>query len=79
MQYKRLRRVGVPDGNTIARVVKLVEEAQESKAPTERFIDRFSRYYTPGVLVAGALVAILPPLLAGASWPEWIYKGLAVC
>lgn len=64
--------------NTIARVVKLVEEAQESKAPTERFIDRFSRYYTPAVLVAGALVAILPPLVTGASWSEWIYKGLAV-
>ena len=64
--------------NTIARVVKLVEEAQESKSPTERFIDRFSRYYTPGVLVVGALVAIVPPVVAGASWSEWIYKGLAV-
>ncbi|KUM27787.1 ATPase [Mesorhizobium loti] len=64
--------------NTIARVVKLVEEAQESKAPTERFIDRFSKVYTPGVLVLGALVAVLPPLLAGASWSEWIYKGLAI-
>ena len=45
--------------NTIARVVKLVEEAQESKAPTERFIDRFSRYYTPGVVAIAALVAII--------------------
>ncbi len=64
--------------NTIARVVRLVEEAQESKAPTERFIDRFSRYYTPGVVVVAALVAILPPLLAGSVWNEWIYKGLAI-
>ena len=64
--------------NTIARVVKLVEEAQESKAPTARFIDRFSTYYTPGVLVVGALVAIMPPLLFGQSWDEWIYKGLAI-
>ncbi|RUT99075.1 heavy metal translocating P-type ATPase [Mesorhizobium sp. USDA-HM6] len=64
--------------NTIARVVKLVEEAQESKAPTERFIDRFSKVYTPGVLALGALVAVLPPLVAGASWSEWIYKGLAI-
>ncbi|MBX9457387.1 MAG: cadmium-translocating P-type ATPase [Rhizobium sp.] len=64
--------------NTIARVVKLVEEAQESKSPTERFIDRFSRYYTPGVLAVGALVAIVPPVVAGGSWSEWIYKGLAV-
>ncbi len=64
--------------NTIARVVRLVEEAQESKAPTERFIDRFSRYYTPGVLIVGALVAIIPPLLMGGVWSEWIYKGLAI-
>jgi Cd2+/Zn2+-exporting ATPase len=64
--------------NTIARVVRLVEEAQESKAPTERFIDRFSRYYTPGVLVVGALVAIMPPLLLGWPWGEWVYKGLAI-
>ncbi|MDL2398397.1 heavy metal translocating P-type ATPase [Rhizobium mayense] len=64
--------------NTIARVVKLVEEAQESKAPTERFIDRFSRYYTPGVVAVATLVAVTPPLTAGASWLEWIYKGLAI-
>jgi Cd2+/Zn2+-exporting ATPase len=64
--------------NTIARVVKLVEEAQESKAPTERFIDRFSRYYTPGVVGVAALVAILPPLLLGQPWGEWVYKGLAI-
>lgn len=64
--------------NTIARVIKLVEEAQESKAPTERFIDRFSRYYTPGVVAVGALVAIVPPLLFGGAWGEWIYKGLAI-
>ncbi|MGV4794209.1 heavy metal translocating P-type ATPase [Rhizobium sp. F40D2] len=64
--------------NTIARVVKLVEEAQESKAPMERFIDRFSRYYTPGVVVVAALVAVVPPLLFGGSWSEWVYKGLAI-
>jgi len=64
--------------NTIARVVRLVEEAQEAKAPTERFIDRFSRYYTPGVVAVAALVAVLPPLLAGGAWDLWIYKGLAI-
>jgi Cd2+/Zn2+-exporting ATPase len=74
-------RVGVTAAsadNTIARIVRLVEEAQESKAPTERFIDRFSRYYTPAVLVVAALVAVLPPLIAGAVWDAWIYKGLAI-
>jgi Cd2+/Zn2+-exporting ATPase len=64
--------------NTIARVVRLVEEAQEAKAPTERFINRFSTWYTPGVVVVAALVAVLPPLAAGAEWGEWIYKGLAI-
>ena len=74
----RIRVTAAASDNTIARVVKLVEEAQESKAPTERFIDRFSRIYTPAVLVVAALVAIVPPLLWGAGWSEWIYKGLAV-
>ncbi len=64
--------------NTIARIIRLVEEAQESKAPTERFIERFARYYTPGVMVVAALIAVVPPLFAGAAWGEWIYKGLAV-
>ncbi|MBD2746113.1 cadmium-translocating P-type ATPase [Microvirga sp. BT688] len=74
----RVRVTAEAQDNTIARVVRLVEEAQESKAPTERFIDRFSRYYTPAVLVVGALVAILPPLVASEPWGEWVYKGLAV-
>ncbi|MCA0404810.1 MAG: cadmium-translocating P-type ATPase [Proteobacteria bacterium] len=64
--------------NTIARVVRLVEEAQEAKAPTERLIDRFSRYYTPGVMAVAALVAAVPPLLFGGAWGEWVYKGLAI-
>ncbi|NTF45551.1 heavy metal translocating P-type ATPase [Rhizobium rhizogenes] len=74
----RIRVTAAAADNTIARVVKLVEEAQESKAPTERFIDRFSRYYTPGVVVVGALVAVIPPLFLGAPWGEWVYKGLAI-
>ncbi|MER8783912.1 heavy metal translocating P-type ATPase [Mesorhizobium sp. M0664] len=64
--------------NTIARVIKLVEEAQENKAPTERFIDRFSRWYMPGVVAVVAFVAATPPLLLGGDWNEWIYKGLAL-
>ncbi|PDQ21581.1 copper-translocating P-type ATPase [Mesorhizobium sanjuanii] len=74
----KVRVTAAASDNTIARVVRLVEEAQEAKAPTERFIDRFSRYYTPAVLAAGVLVAVLPPLLAGGDWNQWIYKGLAI-
>jgi Cd2+/Zn2+-exporting ATPase len=74
----RVRVTAAAADNTVARIVRLVEEAQESKAPIERFIDRFSRHYTPAVVVVAALVAILPPVLAGEPWSEWIYKGLAV-
>lgn len=74
----RIRVSATAEDNTIARVVRLVEEAQESKAPTERFIDRFSRYYTPAVVVFAALVAVAPPLVTGEPWQEWIYKGLAI-
>ncbi|MGE7370572.1 heavy metal translocating P-type ATPase [Neorhizobium sp. NPDC001467] len=74
----RVRVTAAAADNTIARVVRLVEEAQESKAPTERFIDRFSHYYTPSVVIVAALVAVLPPLFAGGDWQIWIYKALAV-
>ncbi|KQQ14033.1 ATPase [Methylobacterium sp. Leaf121] len=74
----RVRVTAAARDNTIARVVRLVEEAQEAKAPTERLIDRFSRVYTPAVVAVAALVAILPPLLFGGSWDEWVYKGLAI-
>lgn len=74
----RVRVTAAASDNTIARIIALVEEAQETKAPTERFIDRFSRYYTPGVMVVAALIAILPPLVAGADWGTWVYRGLAV-
>ncbi len=74
----RVQVTAAAQDNTIARVVKLVEEAQEKKAPTERFIDRFSRYYTPAVVAVALLVAVMPPVLFGASWNEWIYKGLAI-
>ena len=74
----RVRVTAAAADNTIARVVRLVEEAQESKSPTERFIDRFSKVYTPAVLAVGFLVAVVPPLAFGADWSEWIYKGLAI-
>lgn len=74
----RIRVTATSSDNTIARVIRLVEEAQESKAPTERFIDGFSRYYTPAIMVVAALVAVVPPLFLGGVWSEWVYKGLAI-
>jgi Zn2+/Cd2+-exporting ATPase len=64
--------------NTIARIIHLVEEAQGARAPMARFIDRFSAWYTPAAMVVAALIIVLPPLLLGAEWHTWIYRGLAV-
>ncbi|WP_176084366.1 heavy metal translocating P-type ATPase [Martelella sp. HB161492] len=67
-----------PEDNTIARIIRLVEEAESARAPTERFIDRFSRYYMPVIVGLAFLTIILPPLLAGQPWDTWIYRGLAL-
>lgn len=63
--------------NTIARIIHMVEEAQESKAPTARMIDRFSRWYTPGAMAVAALIVVVPPLAFGGDWMTWVYRGLA--
>lgn len=64
--------------NTIARIIHMVEEAQASKAPTARFIDDFSRWYTPAAMLVAAAVVLAPPLALGGEWSTWIYRGLAV-
>jgi Cd2+/Zn2+-exporting ATPase len=61
---------------TLNRIISMVEEAEERRAPVERFIDRFARYYTPVVLVSAVLVASIPPLLFGADGNEWFYRAL---
>jgi Cd2+/Zn2+-exporting ATPase len=63
---------------TLARIIHSVEEAQSSKAPSQSFVDRFARYYTPAVVLAAVLMAVLPPLLAGASWGSWLYRALVL-
>ncbi len=71
--------------NTISRMIRLVEEAQEQRAPVQRFVDQFARYYTPAVVVLAALVATVPPLFLGQPFwnPDadtfgWLYRGLAL-
>ncbi|MEO8467258.1 MAG: heavy metal translocating P-type ATPase [Gammaproteobacteria bacterium] len=64
--------------STLARITRVVEEAQGAKAPTQRFVDRFSRIYTPAVFVLALAVALVPPLLFGAVWLAWIYKALVL-
>jgi len=66
------------DDSTLARIIHAVEEAQGSKAPTQRFVDRFSRIYTPTVFAIAVLTAVLPPLFIGGEWLDWIYKALVL-
>ena len=62
--------------STVAQIIELVENASAKKAPTEKFITKFARYYTPVVVIAAALIAAVPPLLFGGLWADWIYRGL---
>ncbi len=74
----RVRVTRAAADNTIARIIHLVEEAQAGKAPTARFIERFSARYTPVVILVALLTVLVPPLAFAADWHTWIYRGLAL-
>ncbi|OZI78344.1 heavy metal translocating P-type ATPase [Bordetella genomosp. 2] len=63
---------------TLARIIHAVEQTQGARAPTQRFIDRFSRVYTPVVVILALLVAVAPPLIWGQPWLDAIYRALAL-
>lgn len=64
--------------STLSRIIHAVEQAQGAKAPTQRFVDRFSQVYTPAVFALAVLAAVLPPLLLGGEWLDWVYRALVL-
>ncbi len=66
------------DDSVLAGVIRLVEQAQGKRSPSERFVDRFARYYTPAVIVGAILVCVLPPLVWGGDWGTWLYRSLVL-
>ncbi len=68
----------VASGSTLAKIVRLVEEAQANRSPVQTMIERFAAWYTPAVMVAATLAAVVPPLVFGLPWEPWIYRALSL-
>jgi len=62
--------------STLSRIIHLVEEAQAQKAPSQNFVDAFSKIYTPSVIIGALLISILPPLFLSLPFTDWFYRGL---
>ena len=73
IEVTRLRR-----DSTLARIIHLVEQAQAQRAPSQTFVDRFARVYTPAVILLAAILAIVPPVAFGGEWATWIYRSLVL-
>ncbi|MEP7366236.1 MAG: heavy metal translocating P-type ATPase, partial [Acidobacteriota bacterium] len=63
---------------TLSRIVRMVERAQQRRAPSEQFVERFSRIYTPSMLLVALLVFVVPPLLGHGTWSEWFYQSMVI-
>lgn len=72
----RVRVTKIFGESTVAKILDLVENSSSKKARAENFITRFARYYTPAVVIAAALLAVVPPLALGYAWNEWIHRAL---
>lgn len=63
---------------TLARIIRMVEEAHARRAPSEQWVERFARVYTPAVMVLALLVFLVPPLVLGGAWEDWFYRSLVL-
>lgn len=63
---------------TLARIIHMVEEAQSRRAPTEQWVEKFARFYTPAMMGLALAVAVVPPVAFGAEWMKWLYEGLVI-
>lgn len=63
---------------TLARIIRMVEEAQSRRASTEQWVEKFARYYTPAMMLLALAIALMPPLLFGGVWTRWIYEALVI-
>lgn len=72
------RVTALASNSTLSRIIHAVEAAQGSRAPTQRFVDQFARWYTPLVFIVAVAIALVPPLFMGAAWLDWIYRALVL-
>jgi len=72
-------KVNVAAGDTVlAKIGKTIAQAQAERAPTQRFVDQFAKYYTPLMVIIAVLVAVIPPFFGGGVWSLWLYKALTL-
>ena len=66
------------EDTTIARIARMVENCQQRRAPSERFVEKFARIYTPAMILLAFAVAVFPPLLTGGNWGDWFYQSMVI-